>query len=93
MYYNSDIEITKNGSIVKGKVKDLKEYFRYNIANLCTKDIKDFHDYEDLKEKIDKIIYVLDTLYYNDHNENDIVKVTGPLGGGLYIINIIEEVI
>lgn len=75
IYRNDDIEIKDN--YVKGTIKDLKEYFRYEIASQCMTGSD--CDYENFSDNIRKIMEVLDNLYEDTDNEiftdYDIVKV------------------
>ena len=76
MYYNSDIK--KTSDYVIGSIKDLKEYFRYEIASQCTTGSE--CDYENFSDNVRKIMELLDNLYEDTLNgiysDNDIVKVS-----------------
>ena len=82
IYRNDNIEITD--TYVKGSIKDLMEYFRYEIASqsMSGSDC----DYENYSNNIHNIIDLLDNLYEdlmnNVYSKNDIVKVSEhPMGG------------
>ena len=85
IYRNDNIEITDE--YVKGSIKDLMEYFRYEIASQSmsgkwlNEDI-----FENYSNNIHNIIDLLDNLYEdlinNIYTENDIMKVSEhPMGG------------
>ena len=84
IYRNDNIEITNE--YVKGSIKDLKEYFRYEIASQCMK--FDF-DYENFSDNVKNIMELLDNLYEdtmnNIYSDNDIVKVSEHVMGGFVI--------
>ena len=85
IYRNDNIKITSD--YVKGTIKDLKEYFRYEIANLCM--TGDKCDYENFSDNVKNIIELLDNLYEDTDNnifsDNDIMIVSEhPMGG--YVI-------
>ena len=52
IYRNDNIEI--KGNYVKGSIKDLKEYFRYEIASQCMTGSE--CDYENFSDNVKKII-------------------------------------
>lgn len=80
IYRNDNIEETSE--YVKGTVKDLKEYFRYEIASLCM--TGSTCDYETFRDTIADIITLLDNLY-STFTESDIIVVKQhPMSG--YII-------
>ena len=85
IYRNDDIE--KTGDYVKGTIKDLKEYFRYQIAEQCMTGSE--CDYENFSDNVKTIIDLLDKLYYETENgnlsDNDVIKVTEHPMGGLFI--------
>lgn len=80
IYRNDDLEITSD--YVIGSIKDLKEYFRYEIASQSMK--YDF-DYENYSYNVKEIINLLDNLYEDTDNDiysdNDVLKVSmHPMG-------------
>ena len=82
IYRNDNIEIT--GDYIKGSIKDLKEYFRYEIAHQCLTGNE--CDYENFKDNIKNIMDLLDNLYEDTENEifknTDIIIVKEhPMGG------------
>lgn len=82
IYKNDNIEITSD--YVKGTIKDLKEYFRYEIASLCMTGTE--CDYENFSDNVKNIIDLLDKLYELTEkdilNNNDIITVKeNPMGG------------
>ena len=82
LYKNDDIE--KTTEYVKGSIKDLKEYFRYEIASQCMTGNE--CEYENFSDNVRNIIDLLDNLYedtMNDiYNDLDIIKVCDhPMGG------------
>lgn len=85
IYRNDNIEI--KGNYVKGSIKDLKEYFRYEIASQCMTGSE--CDYENFSDNIKKIIELLDNLYEdtmnNIYSDNDIVIVKEHCMGGFLI--------
>lgn len=84
IYRNDNITITED--YVMGTIKDLKEYFRYEIASQCMK--FDFN-YEDFRFNVNEILSLLDNLYEDTENEiftdNDIIKVSEHPMGSLMI--------
>lgn len=85
LYRNDNIII--NDETVTGSIKDLKEYFRYEIASQCM--TGEDCNYENFSDNVKNIIELLDNLYEDTENEifsdNDIMKVSiHPMGG--YII-------
>ena len=85
LYHNDNLII--NDETVTGKIKDIKTYFRYEIASQSmTGDNCDFENYAD---NVKNIIELLENLYngiINElYNDNDIIKVSvHPMGG--YVI-------
>ena len=82
LYRNDNIII--NDEKVTGSIKDLKEYFRYEIASQCL--TGEDCDYENFKDNVKNIIELLDNLYEDTENEiftnNDIMTVSvHPMGG------------
>lgn len=85
IYRNDDIEITSD--YVKGTIKDLKEYFRYEIASQCMSGSE--CDYENFSDNVKNIIELLDNLYEDTMNgvftDNDIMIVKEHCMGGFVI--------
>lgn len=82
LYRNDNIEI--EDSYIKGTIKDLKVYFRYEIASQCLTGTD--CDYENFSNNVRNIIDLLDNLYEDTENEifkdNDIIIVKEhPMGG------------
>ena len=82
IYRNDNIEFKDDK--VKGTIKDLKEYFRYEIASQCMSMNTD--EFENFSDNVHNIIDLLDNLYEDTENEtftdNDIVIVSEhPMGG------------
>lgn len=80
IYRNDNIKISD--TYVIGSIKDLKEYFRYEIASQC---MKFNFDYENFSDNVKKIMELLDNLYEDTLNgvysDYDIVKVSEhPMG-------------
>ena len=75
IYHNDNITI-KNDKVI-GTIKDLKEYFRYELASQCMTGSE--CDYENFSGNVKKIIELLDNLYEdtmnNIYSDNDIVIV------------------
>lgn len=83
MIYRND-NIIESDESVKGTIKDLKVYFRYQIASQCMTGSD--CDYENFSDNVRNIINLLDNLYEDIENkiftDNDIVKVSvHPMGG------------
>lgn len=83
MLYRND-DIIKNDDKVTGSIKDLKEYFRYEIASQCMTGTD--CDYENFSDNVKNIIDLLDNLYEDTNNgiftDNDTVTVSvHPMGG------------
>lgn len=85
IYRNDNIEIT--GDYVKGTIKDLKEYFRYEIAYQCMSGGE--CDYENFSDNVKNIIELLDNLYEDTDNgifsDYDIMIVKEHCMGGFVI--------
>lgn len=82
IYRNDNIEITDE--YVKGSIKDLMEYFRYEIASQSMSGTD--CDYENYIDNVKNIIVVIENLeedlINNIFTENDIMKVSEhPMGG------------
>ena len=92
MIYRNDNIIEKD-DYVKGTLKDLKEYFKYQIASLCMS-AKDY-DYEEFRYNVENIMILLDNLYEDTDNEiysdNDIVVVKVMAMGSFCILDEDEE--
>lgn len=89
LYRNDNIII--NDETVTGSIKDLKEYFRYEIASQCM--TGEDCNYENFSDNVKNIIELLDNLYEDTENElfsnNDIMKISiHPMGG--YIIERVD---
>ena len=86
MIYKNDNLIINDESVI-GTIKDLKTYFRYEIANQCL--TGEDCDYENFSDNVKKIIELLDNLYEDTNNDifsdNDVVKVSVHVMGGLII--------
>ena len=76
IYKNDNIKIEND--FVIGSIKDLKEYFRYEIASQCMSGSD--CDYENFSSNVKKTIELLDNLYEDTENgiysDNDIVKIS-----------------
>ena len=70
LYRNDNIKITDDS--VVGKIKDLKTYFRYEIASLCM--TGDECDFETFRENVIKILDLLND-FENEEDINIIVEV------------------
>lgn len=86
MIYKND-NIKETSEYVKGTIKDLKEYFRYEIASLCM--TGSTCDYEMFRDTVANILELLDNLYEETNNniltDSDIIIVKQhPMDG--YII-------
>lgn len=82
LYRNDDIIIQDD--TVTGSIKDLKEYFRYEIASQCM--TGEDCNYENFSDNVKNIIELLDNLYEDTINEiftdDDIMRVgVHPMGG------------
>ena len=88
MYRNDALEI--NDESVVGSIKDLMEYFRYEIANQSMSGTE--CDIEDYIDNVKNIVEVLENLQEDlmneQYTENDVLKVSVHPMGGL----VIEEV-
>lgn len=83
MLYRND-DIIKNDDKITGSIKDLKEYFRYEIASQCMTGTD--CDYENFLDNVKNIMELLDNLYEDTYNEifkdSDIMTVSvHPMGG------------
>lgn len=78
MLCHNDNIVVKD-DIVIGTIKDLKEYFRYEIAHQCLTGSE--CDYENFSNNVRNIMELLDKLY-DLNNENNKIKVfEHPMGG------------
>lgn len=80
IYRNDDLKITDE--YVIGTIKDLKEYFRYEIAS---KSMSYNFNYENYSHNVKEIIALLDNLYEDTDNDiytdDDTLKVSmHPMG-------------
>lgn len=86
MIYRNDNIIEKDDTVT-GTIKDLKEYFRYEIASQCM--TGDECNYENFSDNVKNIIELLDNLYEDTENgifsDNDIVKISVHVMGGFMI--------
>lgn len=84
IYRNDNITITED--YVMGTIKDLKEYFKYEIASQC---MSFKFEYEDFRQNVKEIMELLDNLYEDTENgtftDNDIMKVSKHPMGNLII--------
>lgn len=75
IYQNDNIE--EKGDYVIGSIRDLKEYFRYQIASLCMTGAE--CDYEEFRDNVNNTIELLDNLYEDTMNNTlsdlDVVRV------------------
>ena len=81
IYRNDNLII--NDEDVIGNVKDVKEYFKYELASQCMSDI----NYENLIDNGKMIFYLLEQL----ENENDDLKIKvyyNPMGALQYTTNL-----
>lgn len=77
--YRND-NLTINDEEIIGKVKDVKEYLRYELASQCMSDI----NYENLVDNADMIIDLIQEL---DETQEDTLKIKvyyNPMGGLYY---------
>lgn len=85
IYRNDNIE--KTDTSVKGTIKDIMEYLRYEIASQCMTGAD--CDYNDFLYNARQILDVIETLQEDLENElkteNDVVIVKEHVMGGLYI--------
>lgn len=77
IYRNDNIKFI--GEEVIGKVKDIKEYFRYEIANLCMS----FLSYEELIYNSRLMFELIEELEEED-NELEIGVILNPMGSYQY---------
>ena len=83
MIYKND-NIIVDDETITGSIKDLKTYFRYEIASQCL--TGDDCDYENFSDNVKNIMELLDNLYEDTNNEiftdDDIMKISvHPMGG------------
>lgn len=82
IYRNDDVII--NDESVIGKVKDIKEYFRYELASQCMSTL-DKNDYENFIDNCRLILDFIETLEYNDEDDdNKIIVKVHPMGSLYY---------
>lgn len=82
MTHHND-KILATSDYIQGSIKDLKVYFRYQIASLCMTGAE--CDYEEFKDNVVATMELLDTLYEDTLNnifsDLDVVKVSKtPMG-------------
>lgn len=73
-------DITIIDESVIGTVKDLKEYFRYEIAHQC---MTTEFNFEDFNDNVRDILYLLENLE-NEDNDIKIEVYNHPTGGLTY---------
>ena len=82
--YRND-NLTINDEEIIGKVKDVKEYLRYELANQCMSDI----NYENLIDNADMIIDLLQEL---DETQEDTLKIKVYYNHmGAYMFKVLKE--
>ena len=81
--YRNDNLIINDEEII-GKLHDVKEYLRYELASQCMSDFEDF-EYENFIDNVRLILDFIERLELNneDNNNKIIVRIT-PLGGLYY---------
>lgn len=82
MIYHND-KILATSDYIQGSIKDLKVYFRYQMASLCMTGKE--CDYEEFRDNVNNIIELLDNLYEDTMNnifsDLDVVRVVKhPMG-------------
>ena len=80
--YRND-NLTINDEEIIGKVHDVKEYLRYELANQCMSHFEDF-EYENLIDNADMIIDLIQEL---DETQEDTLKIKvyyNPMGALQY---------
>lgn len=78
--YRND-NLTINDEEIIGKVKDVKEYLRYELASQCMSDV----EYENFIDNGRLILDFIERLEINDEdNENKIIVRVHPMGGFYY---------
>lgn len=77
IYRNDNIKFT--GEEVIGKVKDIKEYFKYEIASQCMSDLS----YEELIYN-SKLVFDLIEDLEEENNELEIGVIFNPMGSYQY---------
>ena len=76
IYKNDNLEFTSVDS-VKGKVKDIKEYIKYELASQCMSDLS----YEELVYNGKLILYLLEDIEESGIDENKKVELYfNPMG-------------
>lgn len=85
MIYRND-NIKEENDRVIGSVKDLLEYFRYELASQCMTGDEEKENFIDNAENIINFIKRLHCyLEHNDYNKKEIIAVAEHPMGGLYI--------
>lgn len=75
IYRNDDLKI--DSEEVSGKTKDIKEYFRYELASQCMSDV----DYENLIFNAKMIIYFIEDLEESGLDDNTEIRAyLNPMG-------------
>lgn len=81
--YRND-NLTINDEEIIGKVKDVKEYLRYELASQCMSHFEDF-EYENFIDNGKLILDFIERLEINgEDNENKIIVRVNPMGGFYY---------
>ena len=81
--YRND-NLTINDEEIIGKVKDVKEYLRYELASQCMSHFEDF-EYENFIDNGKLILEFIERLEINgEDNENKIIVRVNPMGGFYY---------
>lgn len=84
IYKNDNIKIESDAVI--GTIKDLKEYFRYELASQCMSGEKEQENFiYNVKNIIELLENLTEDLENELYSENDIVKILDNSMGGFYI--------
>lgn len=76
IYRNDNLEFTDTES-VKGTIKDIKEYLKYELANQCMSDLS----YEELVFNGKMILYLLEDIEKNGNDDNKVMELYyNPMG-------------
>ena len=88
IYRNDDLII--NDEEIIGKVKDIKEYLRYELASQCMSAIGKY-DYENFIDNCRLILDFIERLELNDENDDNRIIVRVHPMGSLYYEDYVES--
>ena len=85
MIYHNDNITVENDKVI-GTIKDLKEYFRYELASQCMTGEQESENFLDNAKNIIELLENLEEDLVNDlYTENDVLEISEHCMGGFAI--------